>query len=599
MRGLRHILLIISTVLICGGCEERPHRSDERTLYLSSSGKIDTLDPALAADLLSQYMVASFYDTLLQYDYAARPYKLIPAMLESMPVISADMTSYTLTLKKNLRFADNPCFDGDESLRQITSKDVEYSILRIADARLHSPVFWMFRGKIKGIDQFRQITSAAAANDFSMYASGCEGIEIINDHTLILHLNYPDPRMSYALALPAAGIVSKTAVQFYGQDFQANPVGSGPFKLVEWIRDFRIILERNPDFRHETWPQAENPADRDRPLPLADKIVCYLIKQPLAGWLMFLQGGLDFSNIAQDTFDAVVGEDRQLVKTLRDRGIQMLQVPEFQVRYVGFNFSDPMFADNLNLRKAISLAYNVPLREKHFNYQMIPANSVIPPGVAGHPDGEKNPYGQFNIELAKEYLRKAGYPDGVDPSTGRPLELTFDQGGSSPEYRQISELMVEDMKKIGIKIIPVMNNWPRFLDKLRKGQFQLFRLSWVGDYPDAENFLQLFYGKNAGSSNRILHNNPEYDRMFEEILHMPDSPERTLKYRRMSDWLNDNCLWILEGYPISFQLIHSWTQNYLPHDFAFCRWKYLSVDSAKRRAMIKSFKPVNMSELRK
>ncbi len=600
MKLLRIWLIAVVTVLIVTGCGDKAEIEVGRTMYLSAGGKIKTLDPALAADLISQYMVASFYDTLLQYDYAARPYKLIPSMLEKMPEISQDMLHYKFTLRDDLFFSDDLCFKGHEQSRKVTSHDVIFTILRIADARLHSPVFWLFRGKIKGLDKFRESTASAKPDDMLMYKTGCEGLEVIDDRHFVMHLTGPNPRMSYALAIPSSGVVSRTAVEFYGEDFQEHPVGSGPFLMSDWIRDYRIILKRNTSYRHETWALAQNPADRTRPLPLSDKIVCYLVKQPLASWLMFLQGNLDLSNLDQDYFDAVVGDDKQLVKALRNRNIRMQQIPEFQVRYIGFNFTDPKLADNLNLRKAISLAYDISLREKHFNYQMIAAQSVIPPGVPGAPDSTyKNPFGQYNLTKAKEYLRQAGYPDGIDPATGQQLELTFDQGGTTSEYRQIAELMVEDMKKLGIKIIPVMNNRSRFFDKLRKGQFQLFRLSWVGDYPDAENFLQLFYGKNAGSCNRVFYRDKKFDQMYEAIINMPDSSERTQKYRNMSDYINTRCAWILEGYPIAFRLIHSWTENYLAHDFAFSRWKYLTVDPKKRRKCKKAFKPIPMSELRK
>ncbi len=596
------ISLLAGAVLCCvSGCGKPSSSAADRVMYLSAGDKIKTMDPAQAADLLSQYMVASFYDTLLQYNYDARPYKLEPSMLAKMPEISSDMMHYRLTLRNDLYFAADPCFgsDNNREKRRVTASDIAYSILRIADERLHSPVFWMFRGKIKGLEEFRKVTAAAAPADHSMYDRGCEGLEIVDERTLILHLTAPDPRMSYALALPTAGIVNRQAVEYYGEDFQEHPVGSGPFKVADYIRDYRIILERNSDYRFETYHLAENPADRTRPLPLSDRIVCYLVKQPLAGWLMFLQGELDMSTLDKDNFDAVVGEDRKLVKSLAERGIRMIQVPEFEVRYIGFNFTDPLLAGNRELRRAISLAYNIPLREKHFNYQMIPANSVIPPGVPGYDSEYKNPWGQYNLESAREHMRLAGYPDGIDPKTGRPLELTFDQGGTSAQYRQLAELMVEDMKKIGITIKPVLNNKPSFFEKLRKGQFQLFRVSWVGDYPDAENFLQLFYGPNAGSCNRTFFRDAQYDKMFDAIRQMPDTPSRTTRYLEMSKYINEQCAWILESYPIAFQLTHSWLQNYRPHNFSFARWKYMTVDTEKRRQAKKSFRPLEMQDLRK
>ena len=195
-------------------------------------------------------------------------------------------------------------------------------------------------------------------------------------------------------------------------------------------------------------------------------------------------------------------------------------------------------------------------------------------------------------------MSEGGFPDGIDPRTGERLELTFDLGGTSPHYRQVAELMIEDMRALGIRIKPILNNKPRFFQKVRQGQTQLFRLSWVGDYPDAENFLQLFHSANAGACNRANYSDPAYDEMYEAIRFMPDSPERTARYTAMGTYLTDRCAWIFEGHPVSYRLTHGWLENYQPHDFGFTRWKYLAVDEAKRESAIRGFTPLDIGQLR-
>jgi ABC-type transport system substrate-binding protein len=592
--------LMMAVVVIVAGCGKAPENANSRTMYISAGGQVKTMDPALASDLASRNIVAAFYDTLLQYNYTARPYQLEPAMLAKMPEHSPDFTTYTFTLRDDLYFQNDPCFvEMNKMQRKITARDVIFSYLRIADGRLHSPVFWMFRGKIKGIDTFMEKTALAKPGDFSFYDTGIAGLELVNDTTFKIHLNNPDPRFLYSLAIPYASIVSRRAAEFYGDALAEHPVGSGPFRLIRWIREYRITLERNPEFRRELFEHAQNPADRVKPLPLLDKIVCYQIRQPLSAWLMFLQGNLDMSALDKNNLDAVVDAKQQLISALAQRGIQLFAIPAFEIRYVGFNFTDPVLASNLELRRALSLAYDIGSRVRHFNYQLIPAQGPIPPGVSGYDREFKNPWVQFNVELAKEHLRRAGYPDGIDPQTNQPLTLTFDLSGNSSSYRQLAELMERDMRRIGIKIIPALNSQPRFFQKMRQGKFQLFLLSWIGDYPDAENFLQLFYGRNAGSSNRAFFQNNEFDVMYEKILNMPDSPERSRLYREMVVLLTGHCPWIFEGYPISFQLTHSWLQNFIPHDFAFAQWKYLSIDINQRGAAKAAFKPIELRDLRK
>ncbi|MDD5599418.1 MAG: ABC transporter substrate-binding protein, partial [Victivallaceae bacterium] len=364
----RHLLLLTCTIaLLLVSCGRGPGQNPAKTLYLNC-GRVKTLDPALAADLSSRNMVAAFYDTLLQYDYTARPYKLIPSMLKTMPTLDKSRTVYTFTLRNDLYFSGDACFGNiPEMKRRVSSRDVIYSFLRIADGRLHSPVFWMFRGKIKGIDEFRNATVKQPPGDNSLYAKWIPGLEIIDDLTFKIRLLKPDPRFLYALAIPYTAIISQQALEFYGESFAEHPVGSGPFKLREWIRDYRLILDRNENYRPEYFPEAKNPLDRKRPLPLLDRVVCYIIKQEVSAWLLFLQGGLDFSAISKDNFDNVVGMGSKLSPALAERRIKLIRIPEFQIRYVGFNFNDPLLAKNLNLRKAISLAYNIENIRTHYN----------------------------------------------------------------------------------------------------------------------------------------------------------------------------------------------------------------------------------------
>ena len=431
-----------------------------------------------------------------------------------------------------------------------------------------------------------------------LYDQGCEGIEVIDDHNFMIHLEKPDPRFLYGLAMPYLGIVPHEAVEYYGEDFSEHPVGSGPFILKDWERNYKIEFVRNPEFRKEYFPYAANSADKLRKLPLLDRVVAYQIAQPLSSWLMFLQGNIDLSALDKDSFDAVVTDDLKLIPALKKRGIEMMRIPKFQIHYIGFCFTDPIIADNAELRKAISLAYNVQKRVTLFNHRVLPAHGPIPHGVAGNNPDFKNPYSEFNIEKAKQHMKKAGYPDGIDPKTGKKLELTFDIGGSSSTHRQIAELFAEDMNKIGIKIKPVLNNWPRFLQKSAKGEMQIYKVSWIGDYPDAENFLQLFYGPNSGSCNRSYYRDEKFDTMFEEIKPMNDTPERTAKYEKMVEHLAERCPWIFAYYPISYRLRHGWVENYTPHDFGFSRWKYLAVDKQKRNEMKKNFKPIELDDLR-
>lgn len=577
---------LLSALLFCAcGGGDDPRKAENR-IVMSLEKPVATLDPALAADTTSQQVCAAFYDTLLQYRYDMGDCVLEPSMLERMPRISPDGLEYVCTLRDDLWFQDGPPFAGlDRTARRITARDVAFSLLRLADARLHSPGFWLIRDRIRGLEPFIRATESAAEGDLSPYDLPCEGLEVRDDRTLVIRLTRRDPRFLYALALPYSSVVSRRAVAFWGEEFSDHPNGSGPFRLAEWNKEYVLRMERNPDYRTE--------ADGRR-LPEADAITCYLVKQPLASWLMFLQGELDLFIPDAECFEAVVGPDLQLAPLLRERGIRLLHRPELQTNYIGFNFSDPILGGNPWLRKAIALAFDRRERVLHSGSRFIEAFGPIPPGIPGailKSDETRD------LDEARRCMVRAGYPGGIDPRTGRPLELKFDQTGADTFFRQTAELMALDMKEIGIAIRPSFNTRPRFLQKLDSGEVQLFRLSWTADYPDAENFLQLFYGKNKGSCNRVNFGDPEYDRMYEELLRIGDSAEYERQVRRMTAFLKEKNPWIFETHTVAFVMTHQWLDGCLPHDLAFNRWKHFRVDPALRVRAVRDFHPFSLSEL--
>ena len=592
------VVAVVLLWILYGGEHKDGSASPGVILYTADGERVKTLDPVLASDLASSNIVTTVFDTLLQYDYIKRPYILKPSMLETMPEVKDNYKRYIFTLRDDLYFHPDRCFrDNDLEDRRVTSDDVIFSILRLADARLHSSAYWLVRGKIAGIDNFRTMTLDASEDDYSVYDVEIAGLRKLNDRQFEICLEQPDPRFLYILAMPGSAVVSRKAVEYYGDGFAENPVGSGPFMLKEWLRDHHIIFDRYPDFREEYFPEAEKESDRTRKLPLADRLVCYSIRQPLTCWMLFLQGKLDISRLDKDNLDVVLSKSGTIAPALIARGIELMRQPGFEIQYIGYNFDDAKLGKNIALRRAINLAFNLDSRIAHSNQQMAPAPGPLPPGVAGFDPEMQNKYNRYDVEAAKEQMILAGYPDGIDPETGAPLKLTFDLNGNSPMHRQLGEMMAGDLKKIGIELEYRLNNSPRFFQKLRQSEMQLFRLSWAGDYPDAENFLQLFYSGNAGGSNRVNFRDAEFDRMFETILPMADSPERTAIYKKMVALLMEKQPWIFESYPIRFRLKYPWMQNYRECDFDFVRWKYLSCDPDMRRKMVKEFKPLSFSEL--
>ena len=589
-----------AALLFSAGCGKSA--VELNTIHIATASMVKTLDPALADDLASRNMAGALYDTLLEYDYVNRPYTLKPSMLKQMPELLADGKSYRFELRKDLYFVPDKCFGpdgGSLEQRRVRSSDVVFSLLRLADASLHSPLFWLLRGKVVEIDDFYQQTAQASPDDIAkLYRRGIAGLQIIDDHCFIIHLYRKDPRFLYNLAIPYTGVVSERAASYYGQRALAeHPVGSGAFKLGSFQRDYQITLLRNPEYREEYFSGAANPADRQKKLPLADKIICSNIRQGLSGWLLFLQGGLELSALNKDNADLITGS-RTLPAALRERKIELIANPEFEIQYVGFSFTDERLKNNLKLRQALTAAYDLPQRIKHANDLAVPIIGPIPAGVAGYDEKLEKYMIRYDLARAKKLLAEAGYPNGIDPATGKALEIEFDQSGNSTRHRQQAEMTAADWGKLGIKVKINLNNAPRFYQKLRSGNMQTFRLSWIGDYPDAENFLQLFYSRNIGGANRVGFNDAVFDRMFEQILPMSDSPERTQLYTAMARYLIEQSPWIFESQPVSYQLKHAWLENYHAHDFACNKWKFWSINRQLKKTLKSQFKPLDFNELR-
>ena len=583
--------LVAAALLVSGGCGgERGGGPPAPAALVLPFGRIKTLDPALAEDVASGQAVGHLYGRLLQYDDAARPYRLVPAMAEAMPEMREGGRVWRFRLRDDLVFAPDPCFGpaASRAARRVTARDVVFSLLRLADARLHSPGYWTLRDRVVGLAEFRARTEPQTVGDWSAYDAGVPGLVAMDVRHVEIRLTAPYPQLLNVLAMPYASVVSERAVRQHGQAALAErPTAvTGPFLLADWRRNYRFELRRNADY----WGRTARPGGTS--LPRLERVIGLVIQEPQTAWLLFLQGNLDLVQLGEETLEAVVDEQGRLAPELVGRGIRLEATPEFQINYLGLNLRDPVLGGNPKLRQALTLAFDRGLRLRLARRQFLPAYGPIPPGVAGYDPAFRGPFGEPDLARARRLLAEAGYPDGRDPATGAPLRLRFDLGGTDLVRRRQAELLAQDYRRLGIEVEPALNNWPRFLTKLRQGEVQLFRMAWVGDYPDAQNFLQLFYGANAGGANRTAYHNPAFDRLYEAASCLPDGPERTALYARMQALVAADAPCIFEGFPVGYRLIQPWVTGGLANAFAWDAWKYMAVDDAARRAAKRHAKPL-------
>jgi oligopeptide transport system substrate-binding protein len=531
-------------------------------------GDFKGFDPVDCGDVESADQVSRVYEGLLEYAYLDRPYRAIPRLAKVMPEVSADGLTYTFKIKQGVRFQDDPCFSGGKG-RELVAEDFVYSWKRLLDPKLQSQGTWIFDGHLK------------------------EAV-VLDAHTLQVRLTQPYPQLLWVLTMPYAFVVPREAVEHYGGEFRNHPVGTGPFRLKRWRRSYRIEYERNPTFSGQRYPDTGEPEDKEaglleddgKPLPLLDRIVEYDVNEYYTAWQMFLAGQTFSSGINKDYFEKVITPQLGLSDALKKKGIRLYKRPELATYYIGFNMLDPVVGQTADpavnerhrkLRQAFATAIDV---DKYIavitNGRYLPANTPIPPGVLGHTE-KPYPY-KYDLTRARKLLAEAGYPDGRD-AKGRPLRLTMIMpGAGSTDARQQADFYSEQLHAIGIELVVQQLTFAEYLRREHDGETQIFWAGWVIDYPDAQNFLQLFYGPNkCPGVNATNYQNPEFDRRYERILSMSESPERTALYEQMAGMANNDCVWALIGYPLAYGLFQPWFQDYKPHAFPYANWKYFKV----------------------
>ncbi|MBC7712244.1 MAG: hypothetical protein H7177_02835 [Rhizobacter sp.] len=583
---MRNILLVLTLVAASAltGCAKKQDAS-ERVLNIVSPAEIKGFDPAMADDLYSGREIAKIYESLLAYHWLKVPYELIPNLAEAMPEISKDGITYTFKIKKGVLFQDDAAFPNGKG-REIEAADFVYSLKRLADAKTTANGWWVLDGKLVGLNEWRD---KYAKQPTTNYDEEVAGLKALDKYTLQFKLAKPFPQFLYTLAMGFTSVVSKEVVAKYGPEFINHPVGTGPYILPKFDQGKRIVYTKNPTFREKFYPTDASPeykdllADAGKKLPLVDKLIVNVIVESQPGWLKFNKGEIDYYSIPKDNFATAV-KDNKLSPELSGKGIELMISPMLDLTYTGFNYENKLF-HNVKLRRAMSLAFDEKKsNELFYNNTSFYAQGAIPPGIAGQNKDFKNPYKGLDLVAAKKMLAEAGYPEGK----GLP-EIVYDIPDSTTS-RQMGEYFQKQMEQIGIKIKISASPWPEFQAKLKKRDVQMFGAAWGADYPDAENFLQLFYGPNSSpGSNSTNYNDPAFNKQFEVATKMQDSPVRTGLYEKMNKTLAEDVVVIFNMHRQAYTVRHGWLKNYHNSDLNNDIYQYLNVDTAKKEELLKKF----------
>jgi oligopeptide transport system substrate-binding protein len=437
-------------------------------------------------------------------------------------------------------------------------------------------------------------------------------VRAIDAYTYEIDIHGKYPQFKYWLAMPFFAPVPWEAMKFYAQPglLQHNisldwyPIGTGPYYLTENNPERRMIMLRNPGYHTDLYPTTGSEQDikdgyltsAGKQMPFIDKIIFSLEKESIPYWDKFLQGYYDRSGIGADNFNSVIsGASRsgiELAPELLERKVRLSVSDSLTVWYWGFNMLDSTVGGyneaGRKLRQAINLALDVEEFIVIFaNGRGTIADGPIPPGIFGYEPMPQKPNNASDVIKAKQLLAEAGYPEGRHKTTGQPLQINFEAYSSGvPDEKARFAWLAKQLEKIDVELIVRATDYNRFMEKMANGDAQMYMWGWSADYPDPENFLFMFYSKNAkvkyAGENASNYNNPKFDALFEQFKSMDDTPERLALIGQMLSILREDMPWIWGYFPQTYVLSNPWAGKGKPHGIANNTLKYVTTDGALR-----------------
>lgn len=552
-----------------------------------------TFDPAQISDLYSRVIAGHIFEAPLAYDYLARPALLVPRTAAALPEVSDDFRTFTFRLRPGIHFADDPAFGGRP--RELTAHDYVYSIKRHYDPRWKSPSLYVLENaQIIGMDRVRR-AALEGGTPFD-YDREVEGLRALDRYTFRIRLAKPAPRFVHLFADHATmGALAREVVEAHGDRVGEHPVGTGPFRLVQWRRSSFMALERNPRFREITFDARPAPDDaegqallrrlRGKRLPLLDRVEVSIIQESQPRWLAFLNGEIDLVDVPLE-FAQIAMPHGRLAPHLAKRGIRMTRdvAPDITVTY--FQMEHPVVGgytpEKVALRRAISLAYDVDEEIRQLRRgQAVPAQGPIPPLTFGYDPDMVSEMSEFSRAKARALLDMYGYVDRNgdgwrEQPDGQPLVLEL-ASGSDLQARQFQELWKKHMDAIGVQMRFRIAQWPEQLKLSRAGKLMMWGVGYSATTPDGEDMLSMAYGPNKGSANHARFELAQFDRLYERIQVLPDGEERARLMREASRLMIAYMPYKVHTHRIRTALAQPWVHGYRPHPFARDFWQYVDV----------------------
>jgi ABC-type transport system substrate-binding protein len=557
-------------------------------------------DPAQTNDVFSHEVFDNIFDAPLRFDYLSRPVRLRPNTLTALPEASDDFRHFTLHVRPGIYFADDPAFKGHR--RELVAADYAYSIRRHFDPKLNSVVYPdLLTEQILGLEDLRE-KARQNGTPFD-YDTPVPGLQVLDRYTLRINLGRTSPRFTLKLAgTNYAGALAREVVEAYGDAIPEHPVGTGPYRLVQWRRSSFMALERNPGYREETYdeqPPADDPVAQataarmhGRRLPMIDRVEISIVQEAQPYWLAFVRGDFDVTRVPYE-FATLAVPGGKLAPNLAKQGITQRRIVQPDVVFSYFNMEDPVVGGydpvHVALRRAITLAYDTHEEVRLLRKGLaVAAQGYLLPLTTGYDPTLRSELGTPSLERAKALLDLYGYVDRNgdgwrEQPDGSPLEIhaASETDGS---VRQFTELWKRRMDALGVRFVFDRRQWPENMKQARAGKLQCWVLSSTADTPDAETSLQLGYGPMKGEGNYERFDLPAFNALYAKIQQMPDGPDRVALIDEAQRLLLAYMPFRPHVHRIRPYLAQPWLFGFDGNPFVYGFWRFLDIDPEAQAA---------------
>lgn len=504
-------------------------KSDKKIFHYNADTGIPSLDPAFAKSQATMWPAHQLFNTLVEINDSLR---IVPSLATHWD-ISDDRKQYIFHLRTDVYFHDDPAFPGNKG-RKLTAHDVAYTFYRIMDSKVASPGSWIFNRKVSEQQPFA----------------------VIDDSTFQLNLAKPYHPILGIISMQYCSIVPREAVEKYGDQFRRHPVGTGPFRFIAWEEGQALILSRNENY-------FERDANGKR-LPYLDGVKISFYDSKATEFLLFRQKQLDFINDIESSFKDEVLTKRGTLREDWEGKIQLHTNPYLNIEYLG------ILVDTTNvilknsplrfqkIRQAINYGFDRRKMILHLRNSLgTPAESgFVPAGLPSFDSTIVKGY-HYSPAKAKQLLLEAGYPDGK----GLPVITLL----TIPIYADMANFIAKQLGESGIPVRIEVIQKSLLLDMAAGSGAGFFRASWIADYPDAENYLSVFYSKNPAPPNYTRYHNPSFDALFEKAITETNDSLRYILYRQADQVVMNDAPVVPLWYDEVVHLVQPYVKGFKPN----------------------------------